>query len=43
MSKYFPPYIRSSGHEEIKVDLNLTNYATQQDLKNITLIDSFKE
>ena len=40
MSKYFPPYIRSSGHEDIKVDLNLTNYATQQDLKNITHIDT---
>ena len=28
MSEYFPPYIRSSGPEEIKVDLNLTNYDT---------------
>ena len=38
MSEYFPSYITSSGHEEIKVDL--ANYATQQDLKNITHIDT---
>ena len=40
MSEYFPSYITSSGHEEIKVDSNLANYATQQDLKNITHIDT---
>ena len=34
MSVYFLP------HEEIKVDLNLANYATQQDLKSITHIDT---
>ena len=40
MSQYFPSYITSSGHEEIKVDLDLTNYATQQDLKNITYAET---
>ena len=33
MSQYFPPY-RSSG-SNIKVELNLSNYATKSDLDNI--------
>ena len=37
MSQYFPPY-RSSG-KNIKVELNLTIYATKTDLKNITHVD----
>ena len=34
MSQYFPPY-RSSGRNT-KVELDLTNYATKTDLKNVT-------
>ena len=34
MSKYFPPYNNSS--EIIKVELDLSNYATKKDIKNIT-------
>ena len=40
MTQYFPSYITSSGDEEITVNLDLTNYATQQDLKNITHVDA---
>ena len=37
MSQYFPPY-RSSGRN-IKVELDLSNYATKTDLKNATHVD----
>ena len=37
MSQYFPPY-RSSGRN-IKVELDLSNYATKTDLKNVTHLD----
>ena len=37
MSQYFPPY-RSSG-EDIKVELDLSNYATKSGLKNVTHVD----
>ena len=37
MSTYYPPYKRSSNN--IKVELDLTNYATKTDLKNITYTD----
>ena len=37
MSKYFPPYNDSS--KNIKVELDLSNYATKDDVKNITHID----
>ena len=37
MSQYFPPYKSSSNN--IKVELNLTNYATKDDVKNITHVD----
>ena len=37
MSQYFPPYGRSSGN--VKVQLDLTNYATKDDVKNITPAD----
>ena len=40
MSQYFPSYITSTGHEEIRVDLDLTNYVTQQDLRSITHAES---
>ena len=34
MSKYFPPYNNSS--KNIKVELELSNYATKKDIKDIT-------
>ena len=37
MSQYFLPYNNSS--ENIKVELDLTNYATKDDVKNITHVD----
>ena len=38
MSKCFPPYNNSSGN--IKVELDLSNYATKKDIKNISHIDA---
>ena len=38
MIKYFPPYNNSS--ENIKVELDLSNYATKKDIKDITYIDA---
>ena len=37
MCKYFPPYNNSSGN--IKVELDLSNYVTKDDVKNITHVD----
>ena len=37
MSTYYPPYKSSSNN--IKVELDLTNYAAKIDLKNITHTD----
>ena len=37
MSQYYPPYKSSSNN--IKVELDLANYATKTDLKNITRVD----
>ena len=37
MSQYFPPYNDSSGN--IKVELDLSNYTTKDDVKNITHVD----
>ena len=37
MSRYFPPYNNSS--ENIKIELELSNYATKTDLKNVTHVD----
>ena len=37
MSQYFPPYYNSSNN--IKVELDLSNYATKDDVKNITHVD----
>ena len=37
MSQYFPTYNNSS--ENIKVEFDLTNYATKDDVKNITHVD----
>ena len=38
MSQYFPPYNNSS--ENIKAELDLSNYATKKDIKDITHIDA---
>ena len=38
MSQYFPPYNNNSSGN-IKVELDLSNYATKNDVKNITLAD----
>ena len=37
MSQYFPPYKRS--RRNIKVELDLSIYATKTDLKNVTHVD----
>ena len=37
MTQYYPPY--RSSRNNIKVELNLANYATKTDLKNITHVD----
>ena len=37
MSTYYPPYRSSTNN--IKVELDLTNYATKADLKNITHVE----
>ena len=37
MSQYFPPYNNSSNN--IRVELDLSNYATKDDVKNITHVD----
>ena len=37
ISAYYPPYRSSSNN--VKVELDLTNYATKTDLKNITHVD----
>ena len=38
MSQYFPPYNNSS--ENIKVELDLSNYATKKDIKDIAHVDT---
>ena len=37
MSQYFPPYNNSSA--TIKVELDLSNYATKKDINDITHVD----
>ena len=37
MSQYFPPH--KSASKNIKVILDLSNYATKDDVKNITHVD----
>ena len=38
MSQYFPPYRSITGGDN-KVELDLSNYATKTDLKNVTHVD----
>ena len=40
MSEYFPE--RKSSGEKVKVNLDLSNYATKADLKNVKGIDTSK-
>ena len=37
MTTYYPPYKSSSNN--VKVELDLTNYTTKNDLKNISHVD----
>ena len=37
MTTYYPPY--KSSNNNVKIELDLTNYATKTDLKNITHVD----
>ena len=37
MNTYYPPY--ESSIQNIKVELDLANYATKDDVKNITHVD----
>ena len=37
MSQYYPPYKRFSSN--VKVELDLANYATKTDLKNVTHVN----
>ena len=40
MSEYFP---KPQSHEEnIKVEIDLSNYATKEDIKNITHVDTLR-
>ena len=38
MSQYFPPY--DNSNENIKVELDISNYATKKDIKDITHVDT---
>ena len=38
MSEYFP--VTKSSKGSVKVELNLSNYATKEDLKNATAVDT---
>ena len=38
MSQYFPPY--NNSNENIKVELDLSNYTTKKYIKDITLVDT---
>ena len=39
MSQYFPLYNSSIGNIKVDLDLNLANYSTKDDVKNITHVD----
>ena len=39
MSQYFPPYNDSTKNVKVDLDLNLSKYATKDDLKNIMHVD----
>ena len=40
MSQYFPKPFNSHFGESIKVKIDLSNYATKTDLKNVTHVDT---
>ena len=39
MSKYFPAY-STTKNETVSVNLNLNNYVTREELKNLTKVDT---
>ena len=40
MSQYFPKPFNSHFGDSIKVNIDLSNYATKTDLKNVTQVDT---
>ena len=40
MSQYFPKRFNSNFGDSIKVNIDLCNYATKTDLKNVTHVDT---
>ena len=40
MSQYFPKPVNSHFGDSIKVKIDLSNYATKTDLKNVTHVDT---
>ena len=40
MSQYFPKPFNSHFRDSIKVKINLSNYATKTDIKNISYVDT---
>ena len=38
-NKYFPPYRVTSNNIKVDLDLDLSNYATKDDVENITQVD----
>ena len=40
MSQYFPKPFNSHFNDNIKVEINLSNYATKADIKNISHVDT---
>ena len=40
MSQYFPKPFKSPFGDSIKVKINLSNYATKRDIKNISHVDT---
>ena len=40
MSQYFPKPFKSHFGDSIKVKINLSNYATKRDIKNISHVDT---
>ena len=40
MSQYFPKPFNSHFGDSIKVNIDLSNYATKTDLKNVTHVDT---
>ena len=41
MNQYFPKPFNSHFHDSIKVKIDLTNYATKADIKNMLILQVF--